>query len=488
MAGLCLSAAVPLFLALPGAAPVYAQARATPAPTGQEARDLAVEAYIYLYPLISMEMTRRQLTNIESGKGFGGPMNTVANIRAYPRAEDRGVVRPNFDTLYSSMFLDLTAEPVVLSVPDTGGRYYLLPMLDMWTDVFASPGWRTTGTAAANFLIVSKGWRPELRARLVEELRLPADTRVIEAPTPHVWIIGRTKTDGPADYAAVHKIQDGLKLTPASQWGKPAQAKPFTPDPSVDMKAEPKTQVDRLSTEALLALGAELMKLHPPHATDQPTIDRMRRIGLEPGKSFDPASLSPATRDAIRPAAAEAQRLLQWKLKTLARVENGWSLNTDTMGVYGNYYLKRALIAQYGLGANLPEDAIYPANLFDKDGQPLQGGTKYVIHFPRGAAPPANAFWSITLYDNEGFQIANPANKFAVSSWMPFQFNPDGSLDILVQSDDPGGEKTANWLPAPPSGPFSLTMRLYAPNSDALTGKWSPPPVEKAVRASSLAQ
>jgi hypothetical protein len=355
-------------------------------------------------------------------------------------------------------------------------------MLDMWSDVFASPGWRTTGTAAGDFLIVFQGWRPELRgAKLLEEFKLPAGTQIIEAPTPHVWIIGRTKTDGPADYAAVHKIQDGYKITPASQWGKPAQTKAFTPDPSIDMKTEPKVQADRMTTEQFLTLGAELMKLHPPHATDQPIVARMRRIGFEVGKTYDPTKIPAALREAMKPAAAEAQRLMQWKVKSLARVENGWSLNTDTMGVYGNYYLKRAIIAQFGLGANLPEDAIYPLNLFDRDGQPLQGGNRYVVHFPADATPPAKAFWSITLYDHEGFQVANPANKFAVSSWMPFQTNADGSLDILVQSDNPGAGKEANWLPAPATGAFNLTMRLYAPASDALTGKWAPPPVEKVV-------
>jgi hypothetical protein len=154
-------------------------------------------------------------------------------------------------------------------------------------------------------------------------------------------------------------------------------------------------------------------------------------------------------------------------------------MNTDTMGVYGNYYLKRAIVAQVGLGANLPEDAIYPLNLGDESGKPLDGANKYTISFEKGVTPPVNAFWSITLYDSDGFQVANSLNRFAVSSWMPFKYNSDGSLDLYFQNESPGKDKEANWLPAP-KGPFNLTMRLYGPKSDALTGKWNPPPVMRA--------
>ena len=153
-------------------------------------------------------------------------------------------------------------------------------------------------------------------------------------------------------------------------------------------------------------------------------------------------------------------------------------MNTDTMGVYGNYYLKRAIITQWGLGANLPEDAIYPTNLGDESGKPLDGANKYTLHFDKGDIPPANAFWSITLYDAEGFQVPNSLNRFAVSSWMPFKFNADGSLDLYFQNESPGTDKEANWLPAPKSA-FNVMMRIYAPKSEALTGKWDPPPVTR---------
>ena len=447
--------------------------------TEQEAYAIGVDAYLYFYPLVTMDITRKQLTNVESGKGLAGPMNSFANISEYPPADMKVVVRPNFDTLYSSGWLDITKEPVIVSVPDTGGRYYLLPMLDMWTDVFASPGWRTTGTEAGNFIVFPPGWRPDLRDRLIEEFKLPKDTQRIDAPTPYVWIIGRTKTDGPQDYDAVHKIQAGYKITPLSQWGKTPEPVRVKIDPTIDMKTPPKIQVDTMPAGKYFAYAAELMKLQPPHITDEPIIARMKRIGIELGKSFDLDKADPAVKKALERVPQGAQELMKWKVPTLARVVNGWSMNTDTMGVYGNYYLKRAIIAQLGLGANLPEDAIYPLNLGDESGKPLDGANKYTIHFDKATFPPANAFWSITLYDQEGFQVANSLNRFAVSSWMRFQRNPDGSLDLYFQNESPGAEKEANWLPAP-KGPFNLCMRLYAPQGDALTGRWNPPPIMRA--------
>ena len=437
--------------------------------TEEAARAIAVDAYLYFYPLISVDITRKQSTNIEAGTEFGkGPMNMFVNIPAFPPADLKVVVRINFDTLYSIAWLDLTKEPQIVSVPDTDGRFYLMPMLDMWSDVFASPGWRTTGTKAASFLVMPPGWSGTVADGFTR----------INAPTPYVWIIGRTKTDGPADYEAVHKIQAGYKVTPLSRWGKAPEPVTVKIDPSVDMKTPPKIQVDTMPAAKYFAYAAELLKLHPPHITDEPIIAQMKKIGIEPGKSLDFDKLDPVVKTALESAPEAAQQLMAWKVPTLARVANGWSMNTDTMGVYGNYYLKRAIVTQVGLGANLPEDAIYPLNLFDDTGKPLDGANKYTIHFDKGATPPVNAFWSITLYDSEGFQVANVLNRFAVSSYFPFKTNADGSLDLYFQNESPGKDKEANWLPAP-KGAFNLTMRLYGPKSEALTGKWNPPAIAK---------
>jgi len=456
-------------------------ARAEPdAPGGssaeREALAIGVEAYLYFYPLVTMEITRRQATNVAPDTELGrGPMNTFANIPTFPTADFKGVVRPNFDTLYSSGWLDLTKEPMIVSVPDTKGRYYLLPMLDMWSDVFASPGWRTTGTKAGNFIVVPPAWPTDKLDKLIKEHKLH-DAQRIDAPTPYVWIIGRTKTDGPDDYPAVHEIQAGFKITPLSSWGKVPRPAVSVIDPAVDMKTPPKLLVDSMAASQFFALAAELLKLQPPHVTDQPILARSRRIGFEPGKSFDIEKVDPRVRDALQSAPEKAQELMRSKLPTIGRIVNGWSLNTDTMGVYGNYYLKRAIVAQIGLGANLPQDAVYPLNLSDNIGLPLDGANNYVLHFDKGAVPPVDAFWSITLYDSHGFQVANPLGRFALSSWMPLVYEPDGALDLYIQAESPGADKETNWLPAP-QGPFNLTMRLYAPHADVLLGRWAPPPV-----------
>jgi hypothetical protein len=457
---------------------------AQPAITEEQAHAIGVDAYVYLYSLVTMDITRKYFTNTDKGIGRG-PMNVFHNVPAYPPATDTSVVRTNYDTLYSLAYLDMLKEPLVVSVPDTGGRYYLLPMLDMWTDVFASPGWRTTGTRAGNFLVTPPGWRPDLRDRFIDEFKLPKDTLRIDAPTPYVWIIGRTKTDGPPDYDAVHKIQAGFKITPLSEWGKTPTPVVLKVDPSVDMTTAPRVQVDTMPVGRFFAYAAELMGQQPPHITDEPILAQMKKLGIEPGKPFDIATVSPIIARALDTVPQDGQKLMDWKLQTLARVVNGWSMNTDTMGAYGNYYLKRAIVTRLGLGANLPEDAIYPLNLADEAGKPLEGSNEYTIHFDKGAAPPVNAFWSLTMYDPAGNAYPNSLDRQAVSSWMPFKYNADGSLDLYFQNESPGKDKEANWLPSPKGG-FNLTMRLYSPKADAITGRWNPPPIVKTPDGSAL--
>jgi hypothetical protein len=437
--------------------------------TEQEAYAIARDAYSFFYPLISMDITRKQCTNLEPGARPGfGPANQFSHMRAYPDANFRTVVRPNFDTLYSSMWMDLTKEPVVISVPDVGDRYYLLPMLDMWTDVFAAPGWRTSGTTAKTFVVALPSWSG----------KIPDGAERIDSPTPYVWLIGRTKTDGPADYAAVNKIQDALVATPLSQWGKPAVAAKFTVDSTVDMKTPPLEQANGMSAAAYFAYAAELLKLHPPHATDWSMLARLERIGLKRGQSFDASKLSAAIQKGIERGASDQLKDMVRLLPTLGRPAAGWRMNTDSMGVYGNYYLKRAIVAMVGLGANQPEDAIYPLNVADADGNPLNGENNYVLHFSKDELPPVDAFWSVTMYDADGFQCANEINRFAISSWMPLKYNADGSLDLYLQNANPGSDKEANWLPAP-KGILGVTMRLYAPKMAALTGEWNPPAIKR---------
>lgn len=446
-----------------------AHAEASSSITEEDAYEIGVEAYTYLYPLVLMDTTRRQAVNVEAGETVGrGPMNTFAHIRTFPPAEFRDVVRPNFDTLYSIAWLDLTKEPMVVSVPDTQGRYYMLPMLDMWSDVFASPGKRTTGTDAGDFAVVPPGWQGSL----------PAGVQRIDAPTPYVWIVGRTQTNGPKDYQAVRRVQDGYSITPLSQLGKSTRPPAARIDPAVDMKTPPMTQVDAMTAGRYFAYAAELLKTNPPHITDQPIVARMQRIGIEPGKPFDLDKADPAVKRALERAAPDALQAMRAKIPTLARVVNGWQMNTDTMGVYGNYYLKRAIVALVGLGANLPEDAVYPLNIADADGKPLNGANRYVLHFDKDQIPPAKAFWSVTLYDEDGFPSSNDLNRSAIGDRDAFNFNADGSLDLYFQHASPGPENESNWLPAP-AGDFNLTMRLYAPDAEVLDGRWAPPAVRR---------
>lgn len=434
-----------------------------------EAYEIGIEAYHYFYPLISMDVTRRVTTNYAPGTKPGmGPMNAFHHLRAFPPADFREVVRPNFDTLYSSAWLDLTQEPMIISAPDTHNRYYLLPMLDMWSDVFAVPGKRTSGTSAAHFGVIPKGWNGTL----------PEGVQPIESPTAYVWIIGRTQTNGPKDYEAVNQVQDGYQITPLSAWGKTWEP-PVSIDPTIDMKTPPLIQVNTMSAAQYFSYGAELIKLNPPHITDWSMIARLNRIGIISGQSFDFSTALPAIQTVLKQAVVDGLKLMQEKIPTLARVVNGWQMNTDTMGVYGNYYLKRAIVAMVGLGANQPQDAIYPLCLADADGKPLEGSNHYVLHFTKDELPPVEAFWSVTMYDSEGFQVQNNLNRFAIGDRDALKYNTDGSLDLYIQPDSPGSDKESNWLPSPSAGVLGITMRLYAPKAQALDGRWVPPAVQR---------
>jgi hypothetical protein len=335
----------------------------------------------------------------------------------------------------------------------------------MWTDVFAVPGKRTSGTGAANFALVPPDWNGQL----------PPGVERIPAPTRYVWVIGRTQTNRVKDYDAVPKVQDGYKITLLADFGKSPRAIEQKIDRSVDTKTEPLRQVNGMPAAEYFTYGAELMKQNPPHITDWSIIARMKRIGFEPGKSF----AAKVSANALAHGAAAGLKLMQDKAPTIARVTNGWQMNTDTMGVYGNYYLKRAIVAMVGLGANQTDDAIYPLNVSDADGKPVMGENKYVLHFSKDELPPAEAFWSLTLYDAEGFQVANPLNRFAIGDRDPLKFNTDGSLDLYVQNENPGPDKEANWLPSPKSGQLALTLRLYAPKPQVADGRWNPPAIRR---------
>jgi hypothetical protein len=445
--------------------------------TESEITAIATEAYVYLYPLVLMDVTRRVMTNAEPKPGSqSGPMNMFHHLRAFPPADFRDVVRPNFDTLYSIAWLDLGDGPMIVSVPDTEGRYYLLQMLDMWTDTFAVPGKRTSGTAAADFGLVAPGWPG----------RLPSGVERIDAPTTYVWIVGRTQANGPKDYDAVHNLQDGFRITPLSRWGKPPKPVKFQIDSTVDMKTPPMKQVEAMPGSDFFEYAAELMKLHPPHITDWSIAARLKRIGIEPGESFEFNEAGPAVQRVLQQVPAAGLDWMNNALPTNGRNVNGWQIMTESVGVYGNDYLKRAMTAMAGLGANQPEDAIYPFTSADAGGKPLDGSAEYLLHFGKLELPPVDAFWSVTLYDVDGFPVPNPIDRHSLGDRDPLKFNADGSLDLYLQQRSPGKDREANWLPTP-ARQFSLAMRLYAPRPEARDGRWLPPALRSAATASKAA-
>lgn len=424
---------------------------------------LSYEAALYFYPLVLMDISRLQALNAAAGSSpVAGPPNQFHHLRAFPTADFRAVVRPNFDTLYSSAWLDLTAGPVIVHAPDTEDRYYMLPMLDMWTDVFANPGKRTTGTAARDFVVMSPDHAGEV----------PPDLPVISAPTPHVWIVGRTQTNGPDDYPNVHRVQDGYGITLLSQ------APEHVPQAGYDTKTEPLRLVMAMDPLEFFGYAARLLAANRPHPTDFSILARISGLGLVAGKPFAPDDFDAKQRTEIAAGWAAAQHDLMASLGAIGTHVNGWTIMKDNIGVYGNAYLQRALVALFGLGANPPEDAVYPLLVADADGDPITGEHSYVLHFDADALPPAAAFWSVTMYDGEGYQVANELNRFAIGDRDQLTYNADGSLDLYLQQGNPGADRAGNWLPAP-GGPLGVTMRLYAPKRSVLDGTWSPPPVRK---------
>ena len=315
-------------------------------------------------------------------------------MRELPPADFKAVVRPNFDTLYSLAWLDLTRGPVVVSsAPVTDGRYFELPMYDMWTDEFAVPGSRTTGTEAGHWAVVPPGWAGEL----------PPGVDRIDSSTPYVWIIGRTQTYGPPDYAAVHAIQDGYSIVPLANWGGEAPPARAVTDESIDIATPPLLQMRAMKAPDFFTYGMRLLAMHPPHLTDWALIQQMRRTGLVANAEF--GALDATVRSALEGAPEAGQQAMQEAILRIAHIVNGWQSNIDTIGVYGNFYMKRAVIAMLGLGSNEAADAVYPLLITDADGNAASGDNDYIMHFDADKLPPVRSFWSVTAYDADGYTL-----------------------------------------------------------------------------------
>lgn len=436
---------------------------------------IAIESYIYGYPLVTMEMTRRVMTNVAAPEGTRAPMGHIVRMREYPTAEFRDVTAPNADTLYTTAWVDVGKEPWILSLPDMEDRYFLFPMLEGWTNVFEVPGKRTTGTAAQKYAITGPGWTGTLPEGVVE----------YKSPTSIVWLLGRIYCTGtPEDYAAVHKKQDEISLVPLSSYGKPYTPPAGTVDPSIDMKTAVRDQVNAMSADEYFNLLAKLMVDNPAAEADQPMLEKMAKIGIVPGQTFDSSKFDALAKKALdeTPKLANDQIMAWMKEGVLAgdmKMENGWGFTTKT-GQYGTNYIQRALITAIGLGANRPEDAIYPTSTGPDVVETYDGAKKYVMRFNKGELPPVSGFWSLTMYDENYFFVQNPINRQSISARQNLKANPDGSIDLYIQNETPGPDKESNWLPAP-QGKFILMLRMYWPNSTPptiLDGSWKIPAVK----------
>ena len=441
-----------------------------------QAQQIAEDAYIYGYSLITTEVTRVQMTNVPAVSELKAPMNSVFNIKRYPPADYRGVSAPNADTLYSIAWLDLGAEPIVFSHPDMGKRYYLFPTYSLWMPVLESLGSRTTGEKAANYLFTGPGWNGQV----------PAGMTQIKSPTRYTLILGRTYADGSeADYEAVNALQAQYKVVPLSEWGKPYtyKAPPVDPKPGFSMTDKPQSVILAMETAEYFNRMAKLMGGNaPPAKEDAPIVETMAKIGIVPGKAFDMGKLDPAVQAALKDLPQRALKKIEANKDSLGKVVDSWTISM--VGEYGTDYMKRAVVAAFGWPANLKEDAVYPYTEVDSTGAKLTGANKYTLTFPKGQTPPVDGFWSITMYEiDEGWWfVPNPLNKFTVSMRNNPKFNDDGSLTLYFQNTSPGADKEANWLPAP-KGEFLPMLRMYWPKENTpsiLNGTWTPPRVEKA--------
>lgn len=429
---------------------------------------LGTETYIYGYPLITMEITKEIMTNAVKPEGTRGPIGQFVNLRKYPDSSFHDVTAPNADTLYSAAWLDLSKEPYVLNIPNENGRYYLMPMLSGWTDVFNVPGTRTTGTKAQDYVIVGPNWKGKLPSGLTE----------VKSPTNMVWILGRTYCTGtPEDYDAVHKLQDQYKVVPLSYYGKPYTPPQGYVDPKIDMKTPVREQVNALDAAAYFSMLAKLIKDNPPTSADSSMMLKLAKLGIAPGKEFDINKLDADTKKGLEQAVKAGQQQIIDHEKDAGVIKNGWIYSTKT-GLYGTDYLQRAFIAYYGLGANRPQDAIYPTATTDSTGNKLNGANQYVIHFSKDNLPPVKGFWSLTMYNDQYYFVDNPLNKYTVSERDHLKSNADGSVDIYIQHESPGKDKEANWLPAPANN-FVLMFRFYWPKETLINGTWSPPGIKK---------
>jgi len=440
----------------------------------REAADIATDAYVFAYPLVTMHMTQMVATNTRKAGPELAPVNQLANRRHYAEPSEHTVAAPSADTLSSTAWLDLSRSPVVFSHPDMGQRFYMFPLLDAWSNVIRTPGARDNGGAAATYVITGPAWKGG---------SVPRGALEIKSPTNTVWIRGRIDSLGtPSDEARVRKLQAELRLRPLD--GGDGERLPLGKvDPDLDMRTPVREQVDAMTAEDFFNLAAELMGGNPPAPDDAPIVASMARIGIVPGQPFEMSDLPADLVPAIAAAPRNGQHRIRAHLRRGgAQLMNGW-LVTPNPGSYGTDYTQRAFVAAMALGAGKPAQAVALPVDVDGGGEKLNGQNAYVIHFAPGELPPARALWSITMYTPKLFFYPNTLKRYAVGSRSGLRRNDDGSVDVYIQNAKPASAaQRANWLPAPRDR-FVLMMRIYWPDDrrpSILDGSWTPPPVARA--------
>lgn len=436
----------------------------------QEVENLVKESYIYAYPLVVTAIAREVATAVPRAGQNKAPLNQFAHLRVFPTDKVTGVISPNVDTLYSTAWVDVSAEPIILSIPESKGRYFMMPLFSAWTDVFASPGLRTTGMQKGNYAITGPNWQGVL----------PNDVKQLKAPTNNVWIVGRVYAKGKADMERAYAFQSRLQLTKLSQYGQPVEI-PSSVDFNldVDVRTPPAEQVDSMDARNFFTLFAQELKNNPPAAVDQAMVEKLARIGIIPGKDFTYTKMNTESQRILNKGYFAGQEFLIDSVRDgQARASQGWSISR-VIGAYGTDYRSRAVIAKLGLGANTKQDILYQRAVADSTGHTLNGGFKYVLRFNRKNLPPVNGFWSLTVYNSRQNLIKNPLARYALSNKDSLKYNRDGSLDLYFQSVSPGPGKESNWLPTPDGEDFNVVMRLYWPKQVALDGSWKIPGIEK---------
>jgi hypothetical protein len=452
-----------LVVSLLALAPARAPAQAF---TASETRTIAKEAYVYGVPMVSMYGTLYVFSVDKSNKEYKGPFNSILNIARVFTPEDTAFVTPNSDTPYSFIGLDLRAEPMVVSLPPIEKeRYFVFQLMDLYTFNFDYLGTRATGNSGGDYLFVGPGWK----GRTPKGIK-----KVIRAETQLVNVVGRTQLFNAQDLDNVKRIQAGYKVQPLSAYlGTPAPEVPAVAWIKPVPPAEQRTSLEVFNQLAFLLQFAE-----PPHPSEVALRKRFARIGIVPGKHFDAASLTPELKAAFAAGMADGQQ----EIDALRAKLGGKSQDLfGTRAFLKNDYVRRAAGTQVGIGANSKEEALYPIYERDADGKPLDGANgRYVVRFAAGKFPPVNAFWSLTMYDRPGqLLVRNRLNRYLINSPMlaDLKRDADGGLTLYIQSDSPGADKEANWLPAP-KGPFMMAARYYWPKRELLQGKWISPAVQ----------